>query len=86
MISFRRPGFIHPKKAYSFDAMIEDVLDFAALTLVDGGRLCMWMPTANEQGNEVNIPKHPSLRLEAVSTQAFNKCIHTRFRLISVRC
>lgn len=56
--------------------MLEDVLDFAALTLVDGGRLCMWMPTANEEGNEVDVPKHPSLRLEAVSTQAFNKCMH----------
>ncbi|KAF2428818.1 tRNA guanosine-2'-O-methyltransferase [Tothia fuscella] len=79
-----RPNYIHPKKSYSFDAMLEDVLDFAVLTLVDGGRLCMWMPTANEQGNEVDIPKHPSLQLEDVSTQAFNKwsrCLLTYSRL-----
>jgi tRNA (guanine10-N2)-methyltransferase len=74
----RLPGFIHPKKSYSFDAMLEDVLDFAVLTLVDGARLCMWMPTANEEGNEVDIPKHPSLRLEAVSVQAFNKCMQCK--------
>lgn len=38
--------YIPPKRAYSFTRMLDDVLDFAARALVDGGRLCMWMPVA----------------------------------------
>jgi len=54
--------------------MIDDVLDFAALTLVDGGRLTMWMPTANDEDLELDIPRHARLQLVAVSVQSFNKC------------
>jgi tRNA G10 N-methylase Trm11 len=71
----RREGYIHPKKSYSFDAMMDDILEFAALTLVDGGRLAMWMPSANEDNAEHEIPRHPTLELVAVSVQAFNKCM-----------
>lgn len=69
-----RDGYVAPKKAYSFDAMIEDILDFAAITLVDGGRLSMWMPVANDQDIEIAIPQHPCLTLESVCLQEFNKC------------
>lgn len=38
--------YVPPKRPYSFLRMIDDILDFSALRLVDGGRLCMWMPVA----------------------------------------
>ncbi|KAG9567984.1 RNA methylase family UPF0020 protein, partial [Aureobasidium melanogenum] len=33
------PGYIPPKKAYSFDAMMDDILDFGYNHMVDNGRL-----------------------------------------------
>jgi tRNA (guanine10-N2)-methyltransferase len=57
--------------------MMFDVLDFAHLMLVDEGRLCMWMPTANED-IELMVPKHPGLRLISTSVQHFNKCLYSR--------
>ncbi|KIW06605.1 uncharacterized protein PV09_02320 [Verruconis gallopava] len=68
-----RPGFIAPKKAYSFDAMIDDLLYFAAATLVDGGRLSMWIPTANDEDIEIAIPQNPYFSLVSVCIQSFNK-------------
>ncbi|KAK3066542.1 hypothetical protein LTS18_001653, partial [Coniosporium uncinatum] len=68
-----REGFIPPKRAYSFEAMLDDVLDFAANMLADGGTLCMWMPTANDEDIELAIPTHPCLKLTSVCVQAFNK-------------
>lgn len=50
--SYLLPGYIPPKKPYSFTAMLDDILNFAAATLVDGGRLAFWMPTANESSDE----------------------------------
>ena len=38
--------YVPPKKPYSFVRMLDDILDFSAIRLVDGGRLCMWMPVA----------------------------------------
>ena len=55
--------------------MLSDVLDFAVLMLVDGGRLAMWMPTANDEDIELAIPVHPGLELIAVCVQHFNKCM-----------
>jgi len=66
-------GYIPPKRAYSFEAMLADILSFAFHTLVDGGRLCMWMPTANDEDMELAIPKHPGLKLMASCVQEFNK-------------
>jgi tRNA (guanine10-N2)-methyltransferase len=68
-----RPGFIYPKKPYSFDAMLDDILDFAANMLVEGGRLCMWMPSANEDDVELAIPHHPALTIISICVQPFNK-------------
>lgn len=71
------PGYIAPKKPYSFSRMLADILDFAARTLVDGGRLAFWMPSANENefGEEelTEIPAHPHLRLKHECVQRFNK-------------
>jgi hypothetical protein len=54
--------------------MLNDILDFAALSLVDDGRLSFWMPTANDEDQEIQIPQHPYLQITSVCTQAFNRC------------
>ncbi|KAF2496403.1 tRNA guanosine-2'-O-methyltransferase [Lophium mytilinum] len=76
---YMEEGYIPPKRPYSFEAMLEDILQFAAVMLVVGGRLSMWMPTANEEGEdgegqkEIGIPMHPALGLVSVCVQPFNK-------------
>ncbi|EXJ85042.1 hypothetical protein A1O3_05717 [Capronia epimyces CBS 606.96] len=71
------PGYVAPKKPYSFSRLLGDILDFAAQTLVDGGRLAFWMPSANE--NELGeeevtlIPTHPHLLLKHQCVQRFSK-------------
>ncbi|OJD20586.1 hypothetical protein ACJ73_08079 [Blastomyces percursus] len=75
-------GYIAPKKPYSFDAMLDDILDFAARTLVQDGRLSLWMPTANEDDVELEIPSHPRLELVSVCVQPFG---HWSRRLLTYR-
>ncbi|KAF7562039.1 hypothetical protein G7046_g2084 [Stylonectria norvegica] len=67
------PSYVPPKKPYSFLAMLDDILVFAAETLVSDGRLSFWMPTANDEEQEISVPNHPSLEIVAVCTQPFNK-------------
>ena len=77
-------SYIPPKKAYSFTRMLDDILDFGAVMLVDNGRLCMWMPVAGavdgdptengEETEEYAVPQHPQLELVSDCTQRFNKC------------
>ena len=69
--------FIPPKQPYSFMALLNDLMHFASDTLVDHGRLSFWMPTANDQSQELPIPSHPCLSLVSVCTQVFNKCMCT---------
>jgi tRNA (guanine10-N2)-methyltransferase len=77
------PGFIPPKKPYSFLAMLDDILDFASISLVDNGRLSFWMPTANDEDQEIKIPQHPALQITSVCTQEFNRCERVaRFSLL----
>ncbi|KAF2486768.1 hypothetical protein BDY17DRAFT_315422 [Neohortaea acidophila] len=75
-------SYVPPKKPYSFVRMLDDVLAFAAGALVDGGRLCMWMPVAGataedegeeEGGEEYAVPLHPALELVGECTQQFSK-------------
>lgn len=68
------PAYLPPKKPYSFMAMLDDILQFSAQTLVDYGRLSFWMPTSNDEDQEIAIPTHPYMELVAVCTQPFNKC------------
>ena len=70
----RQDKYIPPKKPYSFEAMLEDLLDFSAFMLVDDGRLSLWMPTANDEDVILDIPAHPCLGLVSVCVQTFNKC------------
>ena len=74
-LSTRRDGFIPPKKPYSFEAMMDDILDFAAFTLVDNARLALWMPTANDDDVKLALPTHPYLELLSSCKQPFNKCM-----------
>ncbi|CAN8101712.1 unnamed protein product [Discula destructiva] len=59
---YKDPAFIPPKKPYSFDAMLCDILHFASETLVDDGRLAFWMPTANPStsSNDASSNSAPS--------------------------
>ncbi|KAI0541294.1 S-adenosyl-L-methionine-dependent methyltransferase [Xylaria digitata] len=72
-LMYRDPAFIPPKKPYSFLAMLDDILNFATDMLVDNGRLSFWMPTANDEDQEIAIPTHPCLGVVVVCTQVFNK-------------
>ncbi|KAH6663871.1 hypothetical protein B0J14DRAFT_621431 [Halenospora varia] len=67
------PGYIPPKRPYSFLAMLDDILEFASVSLVDEGRLSFWMPTSNDQDQEIKIPEHPCLQITSVCTQPFNR-------------
>ncbi|PSR92138.1 hypothetical protein BD289DRAFT_459760 [Coniella lustricola] len=70
---YKDPDFIAPKKPYSFLAMLDDILQFSAESLVDGGRLSFWMPTANDEDQELEVPTHPCLEVILVCVQPFNK-------------
>ncbi|CRK26339.1 hypothetical protein BN1708_014487 [Verticillium longisporum] len=67
------PSYIAPKKPYSFLAMLDDILEFATQMLVDEGRLSFWMPTANDEDQELNAPTHPCLEIVSVCVQPFNR-------------
>ncbi|KAF5557496.1 tRNA guanosine-2 O-methyltransferase trm11 [Fusarium napiforme] len=69
----QKPTYVPPKKPYSFLVMLDDILRFAAETLVDEGRLSFWMPTANDEDQEIPIPSHPRMEVVSVCTQPFNK-------------
>lgn len=70
---YKDAGYIPPKKPYSFTAIQDDILEFAVSTLVENGRLSMWMPTANDEDIELVIPTHPCLEIVSVCVQPFNK-------------
>jgi tRNA (guanine10-N2)-methyltransferase len=55
--------------------MQSDILDFSYSIIIDEGRLCMWMPTSNdeEDNTELAIPQHPGLELKELCVQDFNK-------------
>lgn len=72
-VAWQMPDYVPPKKPYSFVAMLDDILQFATDTLVDNGRLSFWMPTANDQDQEIGVPSHPCMELVVVCTQVFNK-------------
>lgn len=70
----RSSDYVPPKRPYSFLAILDDILLFAVDTLVDNGRLSFWMPTANEEDQQIPPPTHPCLETVAVCVQVFNKC------------
>lgn len=66
-------SYIPPKKPYGFMAMLHDILDFAAFSLVENGTLSFWMPSSNDKDQEIKIPQHPCLKMSSVCTQNFSK-------------
>ena len=68
-----RDAYVPPKKPYSLEAMLGDILAFAARMLVDDGRVSLWMPTANDAEEDMAIPSHEALELSSVCVQEFNK-------------
>ncbi|CAN6674860.1 tRNA (guanine(10)-N2)-methyltransferase [Trichomonascus vanleenenianus] len=68
-----RPGYIPPKKPYKLNALLDDLLAFGADHLTPRGRLCFWMPTANDEFVPNDIPQHPDLELVHNCVQEFNK-------------
>ncbi|RHZ68550.1 uncharacterized protein CDV56_109664 [Aspergillus thermomutatus] len=66
------PDYIAPKRPYGFEAMQNDILNFASRSLVTNGRLAMWMPTSSDEEGELAIPMHPNLEVVCVSVQPFN--------------
>lgn len=69
-----RKDYVPTKKPYEFNALLDDLLDFSASHLSPNGRLCFWMPVANDEFQKHHIPLHPDLKLISCSTQNFNKC------------
>ena len=69
----RQDSYVPPKRAYSFDAMLIDILTFASVNLVEDGRLALWMPTANDEDVELGIPMHAALEVMSSCVQPFNK-------------
>lgn len=61
--------------------MMQDILEFAVVALVENGRISMWMPSANDDDIELAIPSCPGLELVSVCVQPFNKCKDTEFLL-----
>jgi tRNA (guanine10-N2)-methyltransferase len=72
-LNYNADGYVPPKRPYSFTALLDDILGFAAATLVPGARLSLWMPTANDDDVALLIPAHPRLELSSVCVQPFNK-------------
>ncbi|KAK6544393.1 hypothetical protein TWF694_001089 [Orbilia ellipsospora] len=70
--------YVPPKRPYSFEKMLNDIMNFASIHLVTGGRLCIWLPTADEDTHEFTIPTHSNLKLESVCVQSFNKCTRVK--------
>ncbi|CAL3963847.1 unnamed protein product [Diplocarpon coronariae] len=66
-------SYIPPKRPYGFLAMLDDILEFASQTLVENGRLSFWMPTSNDQDQEIKVPEHPCLEIISICTQVFNR-------------
>lgn len=65
-------------------AILDDLLAFAVYSVVDGGRLCFWMPTANDEDQELPVPFHPCLELVNSCKQVFTKCTYHLFRVCCV--
>lgn len=68
------PSYVPPKRPYSFMRMLDDILAFAACTLVDDGRIAFWMPVANEgMDHGFPVPHNRHLELLHCCVQPFNK-------------
>ncbi|KAI8894050.1 S-adenosyl-L-methionine-dependent methyltransferase [Globomyces pollinis-pini] len=60
-------------EAYEMSLVISDLIQFASIHLVKGGRLVFWLPTLIEEYTPEDIPTHPDMKLIANSEQNFGK-------------
>lgn len=74
--------YIPPKKPYSFLRMLDDILDFSSTLLIDGGRLCMWMPVAGSIDDE-NDPDAPVVDEPREAAAEYAIPQHPRLSLVS---
>ncbi|KAJ3113174.1 hypothetical protein HK100_002076 [Physocladia obscura] len=58
---------------YELDEVLNDLISFAAIHLVPGGRLVYWLPTITEEYSPRDVPRHRRLRLLDNCEQNFNK-------------
>lgn len=72
-LAFLRKDYIQPKKPYSLDLLLDDLLDFSSKRLNEGSRLCFWMPVANDEDIPTLIPHHNKFKLIYELVQDFNK-------------
>lgn len=72
-LAFLRRDYIPPKKTYSLDLLLDDLLQFSAERLEIGSRLCFWMPVANDEDIPTMIPQHEELELVYELVQDFYK-------------
>lgn len=68
-----REDYIPATKPYELSEVLDDLLAFASVHLIPMGRLVFWMPTANEEYKDVDVPVHPRFRLLGNSLQDFGK-------------
>lgn len=72
-LAYLRKDYIQPKKTYSLDLLLDDLLEFSSDRLALGSRLCFWMPVANDENIPTLIPQHESLELIYELVQDFHK-------------
>ncbi|KAI8825690.1 S-adenosyl-L-methionine-dependent methyltransferase [Fimicolochytrium jonesii] len=58
---------------YEMHDVIVDLIDFAAVHLVPGGRLVYWLPTIVDEYSPDDLPLHPQFKLVSNSAQVFGK-------------
>ncbi|TYZ59231.1 hypothetical protein PybrP1_002239 [[Pythium] brassicae (nom. inval.)] len=68
MSEARRLNYIAPTQPYAAEDVMRDLLQFAAETLREGGRLVYLLPTTYEY-TDADLPRHPTLRVVANSEQ-----------------
>ncbi|KAF1782732.1 S-adenosyl-L-methionine-dependent methyltransferase [Phytophthora cactorum] len=68
----KQENYIAPTQPYAAEDVMKDLLEFAAQTLREGGRLVYLLPTTYEY-TDSDLPRHPSLQVIANSEQKLTK-------------
>ncbi|OWZ13961.1 TRNA guanosine-2'-O-methyltransferase [Phytophthora megakarya] len=71
-MAVKQANYIAPTQPYAAEDVMKDLLEFAAQTLREGGRLVYLLPTTYEY-TDADLPRHPSLQVLANSEQKLTK-------------
>ncbi|EEY65292.1 tRNA guanosine-2'-O-methyltransferase, putative [Phytophthora infestans T30-4] len=71
-MAIKQANYIAPTQPYAAEDVMKDLLEFAAQTLREGGRLVYLLPTTYEY-TDSDLPRHPSLQVIANSEQKLTK-------------